>query len=684
VTGHPGLRAAMRVGDRLRLDGRLHTVVGLSGTTVRLVDEAGTASLVLLAHLLATNGFEFVGQGEGPPRMPPFALFDVVPKQEAERAAAWERHVTEVEFGSPVDASADTAPRPEYDPAARTLQEREAAKAAELSALGWKVSAVTVRRMRKRYREQGVWGLVDHRKTRLSSPTGRADERVVTAVAEVLTAQVDESTGTRGRLRRRVEALLAERHGPGVVPMPSKSAFYRLVEAVSEGTHAFGEATSRRSQARRPQGVFTPSSACRPGEMVQIDTTPLDVMIVLDDGVTGRGELTIGVDVATRTICAAVLRPSGTKAVDAALLLAKMLVPEPMRPGWSDALALSATLIPHARLLDVDARLEHAAAKPVIVPETIGIDHGKVFVSDTFVSACRSLGISVQPSRPATPTDKGVVERTFSSINTLFCQHVAGYTGSNVTRRGSEVEAVWTLAELDDLFQEWIVTCWQQRPHEGLRSPFLPSRAMSPNDAYALLVSRTGYLPVPLGGEDYLELLPAVWRSVNDYGVRVDHRTYNCAELGPLRRQPSGVDTKGGLWEVHYDPYDLSQVWVRNARTGEWITVPWTHRHLVSAPFADFTWRRARELLAMRGRDDTDQAAVAAAVDQLMTRAENGPDRRIAARTRAALEPARPVVALPQTPAPEDAEDETTTVLEQPSNVIPFGVFDAFTDGSRL
>ncbi|MFJ7965735.1 hypothetical protein [Streptomyces sp. NPDC096324] len=74
---------------------------------------------------------------------------------------------------------------------------------------------------------------------------------------------------------------------------------------------------------------------------------------------------------------------------------------------------------------------------------------------------------------------------------------------------------------------------------------------------------------------------------------------------------------------------------------------------------------------------------MAAAVDQLLTRAETGPDGRIAARTRAALEPARSVPALPQASAPEDAEDETT-VLEQPSNVIPFGVFDAFTDGSRL
>src|SRR5690606_24452447 len=141
-----------------------------------------------------------------------------------------------------------------------------------------------------------------------------------------------------------------------------------------------------------------------------------------------------------------------------------------LRPGWSESLAMSATLIPHARLLDVDARLEQAAAKPVIVPETIGIDHGKVFVSDTFIAACRSLGISVHPSRPATPTDKAVVERASSSMNTLFRLHVAGYAGSTTERRGAGVEAVWTLAELGDLLQEWIVACWQQRPDDGLRS----------------------------------------------------------------------------------------------------------------------------------------------------------------------------------------------------------------------
>jgi hypothetical protein len=127
---------------------------------------------------------------------------------------------------------------------------------------------------------------------------------------------------------------------------------------------------------------------------------------------------------------------------------------------------------------------------------------------------------------------KQVVERTFASINTLFCQHVSGYTGRDVTRRGRDVDerAVWSLPELQELFDEWVL-CWQARPHEGLRHPFNPDQAASPNDAYAALVAAAGYVPVALTGEDYIELLPADWRAITDTGVQIDYRTYNSPEL---------------------------------------------------------------------------------------------------------------------------------------------------------
>jgi hypothetical protein len=152
-----------------------------------------------------------------------------------------------------------------------------------------------------------------------------------------------------------------------------------------------------------------------------------------------------------------------------------MLVPEPMRPGWSESLHHAHSVIPHERFAN-------AAAKPVIVPETINCDRGRVYLSETFLRACVSLGISVQPARPYTGSDKSIVERTFESVNTLFCQHVGGYAGRDTTRRGPDVadEAIWTVAQLQELFDEWVIACWQNRPHEGLSHTWGEGRDVSP------------------------------------------------------------------------------------------------------------------------------------------------------------------------------------------------------------
>ena len=273
---------------------------------------------------------------------------------------------------------------------------------------------------------------------------------------------------------------------------------------------------------------------------------------------------------------------------------------------------------------------------------------------------------------------KAVCERTFRSVNTLFCQYVAGYTGSDVTRRGKDVagQAAWTLPQLQELLDEWIVA-WQSRPHDGLRSPYLPGRGLSPNEAYAVMVARAGYLPVPLSGEDYIELLPVTWRAVNDYGIQIDYRTYDCAGLGPYRRRSSAAGTRNGRWEVHYDPYDLSRVWMRDPDREGWITVPWTQLPMVSAPFADFTWRHAREILAARGQDSTDQAAVARVLDSLLARAGKGPSGRVAGRNAAAAA----VTRLPGLPGtePEPGQDEGEPGPED-TPVEPFGIFDPLGD----
>jgi putative transposase len=669
--------AVLRPGDWVHHDGGEHQVVAVGGTSVRLRSQDGGESVLLASYLMAAPDFAVV-DGAPTPQVEPFGLMAGLPEEVLAEAREWERHVVEVETGLPPGAEPGAAPRPEYDPATHSLTARAQAKAAELG-----VGARTVERMRSRYARQGVWGLVDRRAVRTWEVTGRADARLVEVIQQVVGGETDTSTGTRGRLIRRVVKTVEEVYGPGVVPLPGRTTFYKLIDALSTGRHTFGSAVTRRQLANRPERPFTPMFAARPGEQVHIDSTPIDVLVLLDTGLPVRAELTIVVDIATRTIAAAVLRPVGTKAVDAALLLAKMLVPEPVRPGWSAALRMSASRLPHARLVDVDTRMEAAAAKPVIVPDTIVIDHGKVFVSEAFLRACDRLGISVQYARKGTPTDKAIVEATFDAINTLFCQHVAGYTGSNTTLRGADVQATWTVPELQDLLDEWLVAGWQNRPHESLRDPHQSRRMLSPNAMYASLVAAAGYLPVTLSGEDYLELLPVAWRAINDYGIRIDYRTYDSPDLGPYRRRHSGINAKRGLWEVHYDPYDLSQVFVRTP--DGWVTVPWTHLPMVSAPFADFTWRHARKLTEQAGQDDTSETDVARVLDELLTRAEAGPPvdtktARVAARTRVGAAAHRPPR---QAVEPDDEQPAGQPAGKEDSEVVPMGVFDARAEAEK-
>ncbi|MGW0737109.1 hypothetical protein [Streptomyces sp. NPDC002851] len=380
------------VGAHVVFDGVTWQIAGIIGQSVRLVDEAGATASVLLSHLFADPSFRLV-RPEMPPGVPQWGLFEGVEVRARERALAWQRHICEVESGLPDGPGSGGVPRPQFDPERWSLAEREQAKAKELAELGWtRVSTATVRRMRARYRQQGLLGLVDGRARRSSSPTGRSDERVVAAVLEALRRQRGRSKGTLKGLRELTGQILEEAHGRGGVKVPQESTFNRLVKALADPRELPGRPART---ATVPGGPYTPTRALRPGEMVQVDTTRLDVMAVDERGRAARPELTIAVDVATRSILAAVLRPEGTKAVDAALLLAEMAVSHPARPGWSKGLQLAYAAVPYERLLSLDARLEGAAARPVAVPETIVVDRGKVFVSEGFLAACETLGVSV-------------------------------------------------------------------------------------------------------------------------------------------------------------------------------------------------------------------------------------------------------------------------------------------------
>jgi putative transposase len=225
------------------------------------------------------------------------------------------------------------------------------------------------------------------------------------------------------------------------------------------------------------------------------------------------------------------------------------------------------------------------------------------------------------------------------------------------------------------------VAVWQNRPHDGLRDPVAPGRAFTPNEKYAALIEAAGYVPVALSASDYIELLPAAWRVVNAYGIKIGHRVYDGEQLNGFRRQPSGVTAMKNLWEIHYDPYDISRIWVRNHWDGGWITLFWKHLHTMPAPFGELAWKHALAQVRERGEHPTEPQ-VAAAAAALLKRAACGPataqpgkrDRRVAARTRA--EPPSLPPGSNDDPAPSN-QDNAAASDEDLAAVIPLGVFDA-------
>ena len=240
-------------------------MVALDGTSARLADVTGAATVMLTGHLLADPGFELVTSH----RRVPLAASGLEHLPEEVRASAqwWEQHLTEVLTGVPPGSPPGTAPRPEYDPPARSLRQRELAKdarAARGRAPGRAGHAAAAAAPLRARRAAGAWstGGAAAAGPRAGRPV---DPRVIAAIQQAIGEETDRSTGTVGRLRRRVEQILAADQAATRPAMPPRATFYRLAAQLSAGRHTFGSAPTRRSLAKRPDGPFGAVTVARPG-----------------------------------------------------------------------------------------------------------------------------------------------------------------------------------------------------------------------------------------------------------------------------------------------------------------------------------------------------------------------------------------------------------------------------------
>lgn len=149
----------------MRFAGQVRAVLAVSARAVTLSDEGDSPREVPLAMLLGDESFEVLSSRVRMP-LPPVSLLEALPEHARDKALWWEGHILEVLHGVDPAAGEDAGPRPEHDPARHSLTARERAKAAELTAAGFRVSVSTVGNFRRRYQIEGLLGLADRRPVR--------------------------------------------------------------------------------------------------------------------------------------------------------------------------------------------------------------------------------------------------------------------------------------------------------------------------------------------------------------------------------------------------------------------------------------------------------------------------------------------------------------------------------------
>ncbi|MEU6495781.1 transposase [Streptomyces sp. NPDC046984] len=696
----------VRLGDLVRWRGVLWEVSAFKGRQITLRPQSGDQAPVDTLWREVENAPDFAvldqdGQATARKQLPALGeLLETLTSEEREKALWWHGHMKELQTGLRPGC---TTARPGYAPDTTTFKQRCQTKSAELAAAGFEFSWRALDDRRRAWKEAGENPLVllhDGRKNRTPDPGGRTDKRVIALMHEVTARHARASGGRVTRVYEDVETLIHERFGRELKDpreaerlLLPRSTFYTRMRELGL-TESLKQTTRRRGRrASKPSRPYTPSVALRPGQLVQIDTSPLKVKVIGDDGRAISAELTAAIDVASRSCMALMIVPAvtgegqpgrriggrATKAFDLVLLLAQCFAPLSMRPGWDPLTAARDSALPYDQLCAADARFAEAiAARPVIHPRTIVIDQGSPYLSDHFKMVCSFLGISIEYARKDTPTDKPLAEAFFHGIGDTFSQFLPGWTGRSFEQRGYGIERqrLFSINQVQAAAEEWVALDYQQQPHEGLRSPLYPGMVLSPNQMYDQLVAGYGYRPRQLTAEDNRKLLVPAWVTVTDKGIQIENRTYRSLDgrLRELEGLPSGLARKNGRWEARYYPYYPDVAWLYDHRMGgQWIPVEFLYRHLLAdLPWTHYDWQAAAEELALNEGHRVDEVAIALAVKRRHRRTRRGPTARQAAEPRL---PFRGVIRL-ETGDGESADAPTApldpdTVPAAPSLPVP-------------
>ena len=322
-------------------------------------------------------------------------------------------------------------------------------------------------------------------------------------------------------------------------------------------------------------------SVTKPLELMQIDHTRADVLLLSDDrmNVIGRPWVTVAIDVATRCVLGMYISMDAPSAVSVSLCIEHAVLPKRENE-------------------------HHPGIWPVYgKPEQILVDNGKDFRSQALQRGCDEHGIALSWRPVRTPHYGAHVERLIGTLMKM-CHLLPGTTFSNVRERGdydSEGKARLTLPEFQQWMTQKVCRSYHTRVHRGIGTqPVIAWEQgfTTPDGRFVAPSTVANQL------EFRMDFLPYAFRKVRRTGIELNASRYWHDDLGPMLNL-----TEEAL--VNYDPRNPGEVWIRRP-DGLLVTAPAIAGRAVNEPRAKATLDRES-----RDRLNADRDAGYEATDEI-------------------------------------------------------------------
>ena len=338
-----------------------------------------------------------------------------------------------------------------------------------------------------------------------------------------------------------------------------------------------------------------------PLEIVQIDHTPLDIMVVdeIMRKPIGRPYITIALDIFSRMIYGFYVTLQAPSFFSAGQALYMGIMP---KNNYLESLGVEGNW----NIYGIPKSM------------TIHLDNAAEFRGDGLKRFCQEFNIGIDFRPRGAPYYGGHIERVVKTMN-MRIHTLSGTTFSNPKERGeydSEAKAVFTLKELEKWIAEFIVNVYHKSIHSELN--------MTPEKKYETGIlgddktAGTG-LPDIIDREEAerirISLLPITERSVQKDGISFENIKYYSDVLRKYIRIRDNNGRKRKFFTIRFDPRDISTIYFYEPELKMYFPIP--YRNMGNPCVSIWDIREAKRYLKKEGLKDYDETRLFQALKKL-------------------------------------------------------------------